>query len=322
MPEYEISKPLGGYIELQLPKRTPYYPALIQLNTARNCLEYILKVKGYDLIYVPYYTCEVLLEPIIKLGVKFEFYKIDANLDPVIDFTIGSSGCLLYTNYFGLKQNTVLSLSKKINNLIIDNAQAFFSEPLPGIDTFYSCRKFFGVADGAYLQINSSDRLNINNDVSFGRFSHLIKSIDLGIEQGYSDFVDNNTDLSENEIKGMSFLSQRILSSIDYRECKEKRNSNFICLDSALSSLNEFSYELKNINGPMSYPLLISEKGLKQKLIEKKVFIPTYWPNVFDWTSEGMYENYLAVHLLALPIDHRYDNDDMIRMVETIKSLL
>ncbi len=57
----------------------------------------------------------------------------------------------LCTNYFGIKDEFITSLSKQVSNLIVDNAQSFFSNPIENIDTFYSPRKFFGVSDGAYL---------------------------------------------------------------------------------------------------------------------------------------------------------------------------
>lgn len=38
--------------------------------------------------------------------------------------------------------------------IILDNTQSFFQKPISGIDTIYSCRKYFGVPDGAYLSTN------------------------------------------------------------------------------------------------------------------------------------------------------------------------
>ena len=39
-------KPIGGYLELELPKGNEYYPDLVRLNTGRNALEYILIQKN------------------------------------------------------------------------------------------------------------------------------------------------------------------------------------------------------------------------------------------------------------------------------------
>lgn len=322
MPETLSVKALGGYIELQLPEVQEYYPNLIKLNTARNCLEYILRVQGYTLIYIPYYTCNVVLDAVKKINIAYQFYDVDVQLNPVLDFTVAPNECLLYTNYFGLKENTVKALKEKIDNLIVDNAQAFFSVALPGVDTFYSCRKFFGVPDGAYLQLSSEDRLSLTSDVSVSRFSHLIKRIDLGAEHGYADFIANNVDLEDNEIKNMSALSRRMMKSIDYEACLEARNDNFNYLHRSLSSYNELAVDPDSVNGPMAYPLLVPHQGLKTRLIAQKIFVPTYWPNVLNWVSSDSDEFYLAEHLLALPIDHRYDRDDMNRIIDTLKELL
>ena len=297
-------KPIGGYLELQFLNGNEYYPHLLKLNTGRNALEYILKAKRYTSVYLPYFTCEVLLEPIRKLGIQYQFYTIDDKFDPVLDFEVGPTECFLYTNYFGLKQDTVLALSKKFENLIIDNSQGFFSEPPAQIDTFYSCRKFFGVPDGAYLHTTSKVKFKLDRDVSYERISHLTKSIDLGIENGYEDFIENNKILSNNPIRKMSNLSQKILKGVDYKECKYRRNSNFMYLHDFLMKHNNYSFDASDINGPIIYPLLHSSTSIRTKLIEKRIYTPTYWPNVFDWTTKKMLEYYLAEHLVSLPIDH------------------
>jgi len=315
-------KPIGGYIELQLPVGEEYYPSLIKLNTGRNSLEYILLVKGYRTIYLPYFTCDVLLEPIKHLGIKLKYYQIDSNLDPIIDFELGPTDCIVYTNYFGLKQDTVNRLSTYIDNLIIDNSQAFFSEPLPHVDTFYSCRKFFGVPDGAYLHLNTYTRLNVQSDVSIERFSHLIKSIDLSIEDGYPDYIENNKALESNSIRSMSSLTRKILSGINYEECKAKRNANFKFLHNFLEESNQLKFPGLEINGPMTYPFLVADASIKEKLIERKIFVPTFWPNVFHWASKGMFEYYLANNLVSLPIDHRYNLDDMTRILNNLTQLI
>ena len=316
------TKAIGGYIELQLPKGEEYYPSLIKLNTGRNALEYILKVNNYSSIYIPYFTCEVVLEPIKKLGIPYYFYTIDKNLDPVIDFHIAPTECFLYTNYFGIKQLTVNKLSREIPNLIIDASQAFFSKPLPEIDTFYSCRKFFGVADGAYLQSNILSTTKFEKDVSYDRISHLTKSIDLSIEEGYKNFIENNKALDHNPIKRMSFLTNKILSSIDYEECRKIRNQNFKTLHQALSNNNHLEINFADDDAPMCYPLLLEKETISKKLISKRVYIPTFWPNVLRWTTNKMFENYLTQHLVSLPIDHRYDDEDMHRLINYLKQII
>jgi hypothetical protein len=315
-------KSIGGYLELQLSKGQEFYPLLLKLNTGRNALEYILKVKGYTLVHLPYYTCEVIMEPIRKLGIQYQYYTINDQMEPVVDFEVGPTECLLYTNYFGLKQETIRALSTKFPNLIADNSQAFFSEPIENVDTFYSCRKFFGVPDGAYLSLNSEVRLKIERDISLNRFSHLIKSIETGIESGYEDYIKHNIELSNLPIRKMSSLSKALLSGIDYKDCKYRRNSNFMYLHDFLVNHNAYSFDASTVNGPMVYPLLHASPDIRTKLLEKRIYIATYWPNVFEWTTKKMYENYLAAHMICLPIDHRYTHSDMKRLLNVLKHLL
>jgi hypothetical protein len=320
--ENRAVKPIGGYFQLALVQGKEYYPELIKLNTSRNALEYLLILKDYTRIYFPYYTCEVLLEPLRRLNIPYQFYKINKQLEPVLDFEVGPTECLLYTNYFGLKDAVLKQLQATIGNLIIDNAQAFFSKPIPYSDTFYSCRKFFGVPDGAYLQANTEDRLILEKDYSTERVGHLTKSIDYGIEQGYADFTTNELNLKDNDIKSMSLFTRALLRGINYRECKTRRIENFKFLNEQLMLVNELELILPEGVPAMTYPLLLSKKGVKSKLIEKKIFVPTYWPNVLKWTSQNTFEHKLASNLVCLPIDQRYDLQDMEYMVNVLKKII
>ena len=62
----------------------------------------------------------------------------------------------------------------------------------------------------------------------------------------------------------------------------------------------------------MVYPLFVDNGALlKQKLIEKKIYVATYWPNVFEWAELNSFENELAKNLIAIPVDQRYSENDV-----------
>ena len=71
-----MQRAIGGYFGLELRDGVHYHEDALRLNTARNCFEYILRVHKYRKVYIPYYTCEVMLEPLKKCGVLYEFYHI------------------------------------------------------------------------------------------------------------------------------------------------------------------------------------------------------------------------------------------------------
>ena len=313
---------IGGYFSLELPQREEYHKHAIRLNTGRNCLEYILRVRGYKKVFVPYYTCEAVMEPINKLGIPYEFYHIDVHFDIRDRFTVKEGEALLYTNYFGLKQRYVEQLAEKIGSrLIIDNTQAFYAKPLPGIDTFYTCRKFFGIPDGAYLYCYKELDEEIEQDYSYDRVAHLVKRIDLSAEDGFKDFRRVDDGLDNQPIRKMSKLTQRMMQGIDYESAAQRRRANFQMLHEALSKENNQELHLEGNAVPMVYPYLVPVEGLREKLIENKIFVARYWPNVLDWTKKDDIENLLAYQMQPLPIDQRYGEEEMKYIINKIQKL-
>lgn len=310
---------IGGYYSLELPLREEYHKDAIRLNTGRNCLEYILRARGYKKVYVPFYTCEAVMEPINKLGIPFDYYHIDIHFEIRDRFTLKPDEALLYTNYFGLKQRYVEQLAEKIGSrLIVDNTQAFYSKPIQGIDTFYTCRKFFGVADGAYLYTDKLLDEEFVQDESYDRMVHLLKRIDLSAEDGFLDFRKADDGLDNQPIRKMSKLTQRIMQSIDYEAAAKKRRENYLMLHEVLGEENNLQLTLDEDAVPMVYPLLAPIKGLREKLIENKVFIARYWPNVLEWTTKDDIEYLLAYQMQPLPVDQRYREGDMNLIINVI----
>ena len=310
---------IGGYFSLELSLREEYHKEAIRLNTGRNCLEYILRVRGYKKVYIPYYTCEVILEPFKKLGIPYEFYHIDIHFEIRDRFTLKADEALLYTNYFGLKQRYVERLAEKLGSrLIVDNTQAFYAKPLNGIDTFYTCRKFFGVADGAYLYTDKLLEDEFEQDESWNRMTHLLKRIDLSAEQGFADFRRADDGLDNQPIRKMSKLTQRIMQSIDYEAAANMRRENYLILQEALGGENNLTLPLDDDAIPMVYPFLAPIKGIREKLIENRIFVARYWPNVLEWTTKDVIEYLLACQMQPLPIDQRYGEEEMNRITEII----
>lgn len=305
-------KPIGGYFSLELTKGESYHPHALALNTGRNCLELILRCRGYHKVYIPYYTCVVVLEPFQKLGVVYEYYHIDQQLEIEDEIELREHEALLYTNYFGLKQAYVEKLAMNYGKqLIVDNTQAFFARPVAGIDTFYTCRKFFGVPDGAYLYTDAQADFELEQDVSYDRMSFLLKRLDLGAETGYADFREQSEKLVGQPIKRMSNLTEQMMLGINYKAVAQRRRENFQFLHKQLAATNLLQMPLDDDAVPMVYPYLTDDETLKQQLIADKIFVATYWPNVFEWCNPEDWEYTLVENTVFIPIDQRYDLDDM-----------
>lgn len=314
-----MMEPIGGYFSLELPKHEEYHKDAIRLNTGRNCLEYILRCKKYNKVYIPYYTCDVVLEPFLKLDITYEFYHINIHLEISKDIRLKKGEALLYTNYFGLKQRYVEHLTEQYGQqLIVDNTQAFYDKPVNGIDTFYTCRKFFGVPDGAYLYTDKQLDIELEEDESYERCASLLKRIDLGPEAGYCDFREISKSLVGQSIKKMSKLTQRMMQGINYDAVAQQRRANYMLLQKTLGSSNCLNLPLEDDAVPMVYPFLTSLKDLRERLINNRIYIARYWPNVLDWNTKDDIEYLLSLQTQHLPIDQRYGIKDMKRIIEVI----
>ena len=282
-----IEGAIGGYFSLELPynSKGEYHHNAIRLNSGRYCLEYVLRVKKYTKVFLPYYMCDAVLQPINKLGIDYEFYHIDKEFHIAETLHPRKTEVILYCNYFGLMDEYVKIVAYQYApNIIIDNTQAFFSRPLPGIDTFYTCRKFFGVADGAYLYTDKKADFDIPQDYSSSRMLFLLERVDKSAEDAFSLYHASEEYLDHTEIKLMSKVTKKIMSSINYNEVITRRKKNYILLDEILSQRNLLHFTLESSLVPMIYPYLVNDVNMHKILIENKVYVPKYWANVLVWT--------------------------------------
>lgn len=302
-------KPIGGYFELELPTTFgEFHSGAIALNSGRSCIEYILRCRNYSKIYVPYFTCASVIEPIQKLGISYEFYHIGKDYRITDNITLSANEALIYTNYWGMQSRYCEELSARYGNrLILDCSQAFYAKPIAGIDTFYSCRKFFGVPDGGYLYTDAIADFHIGQDKSHARINPLIKRIDLSPEDGYNDFRQCSESFHNAPLLFMSKFTKRMMSAIDYKTVAQKRRTNYEQLRRALGGK-----ELDDGEVPMIFPY-VSEHGreLRNRLIQNKIFVAKYWPDVDKRAGETAVETWMANHILPLPIDQRYGTAEM-----------
>ena len=312
---------IGGYFELELPVTEEFHRNAIRLNTGRNAFEYILRAKNYKMVYLPFYTCDVMLEPITKLNLKYKFYNIDSNFMPIFNFkSIGENDVFVYNNYFGLCDKQTKEIASLCVNLIIDNSQAFYSKPIKGVDTFYSPRKFFGLPDGSYLYTDKLLDFNLEKDISYKRCEHLLGRADTGAEAHFQTYKENSKGLCNQPIREMSNLTQKLLSSIDYNKVADLRRQNFNYLHSKLNKRNKLKFEFDNSAAPMIYPFLIENgAALKKELIANKIFVASYWPNVLDWAKADSFEHNLTKNMIAVPVDQRYNSYLLEKIIKQIK---
>lgn len=307
-------KEIGGYIEFEHYHRIMLHDDGIKLNCGRNALAYLIKAYDIHSIAVPRFMCDSC-DGVLK-NTEVCYYSIGLDFKPVLD-DVNEGEWLYLVNFYGqLSEEYILSL-KEIYNLIIDNAQAYFNEPIEGVPTLYTCRKFFGVADGAILY--SDKKIEIEErDESFERMHFLMGRFERSASEFYSEYVDNNHIFAYEPIKQMSVLTENLLHGIDYEEVCNRRTENFAYLNEKLGAINKLKLTVPN--GPFMYPLYLENGAeIRKQLQAKKIFIPTLWPSVFKLCCEGDLEYDMAMNILPIPIDQRYGIEDMEYIITEIK---
>lgn len=314
-----MRKSIGGYLELTLADRANLHQQALAVNSGRNGLRYLLRVKKYSKIYIPYFTCDVVLNTIEEEGVPYEFYKIDSDLEPIFDWSVLEEfDGFLYTNYFGVKDAYANALATKIPNCILDNAQALYANPISGSTSFYSPRKFIGIPDGGFVYCDPTIVLD-EQDVSYERMQHLVKRLDVSAEEGYCDFVENEKLLATLPLKKMSTLTSALLNNVEHTVIKELRRRNYNLLYEKFRGLNKLDLPLDATSVPLVFPLWI-DKEVKSTLHQHRCYTPTYWPNVLEWVGEDFLEYQLTRDVVYLPIDQTIGLEDLKTIISRIET--
>ncbi len=265
-----------------------FFDNKILLNSARNCLKYILRAYKIPKIHLPYYICPVVRQAIREENVKMEFYHIDKFFMPKKNFA--EDEYILYPNYFGLCDEQSEILSKKNKNLILDNAHAFFA-PQKGLASFSSPRKFFNVNDGGILEINTKISENFAQDED--------RTLEI---KDFESFCKNEFSIDDNPIKFMSEKTKNSLKNINFDEKISKNRKIFSKIDQKLKKTNILNLHLLKNSTPMCYPFLtedFEEEEKIAKMLEKEgIYLIKYGSNLPETYPEFEFTKILMIPLI------------------------
>lgn len=296
---------IGGYIELDTYTGEMLHENSIKLNCGRNALAYLLRAKQIKTIWMPKFMCDSCDYVLSSYEVKIHYYSIGLDFKPHVEQR--GDDWLYVVNFYGQLSNEYLASLGK--NVIVDNAQAYFQSPISGIDTLYTCRKFFGVPDGAILYTDKQIEIS-EKDESFERMHFLLGRYERSAQEFYQEYVDNNRTFQEEPIKRMSKLTENLLHGLDYNVIRKKRTENFAYLHERLANSNRLKLIVPD--GAFMYPYYV-ENGfeLRKRLQAEKIFIPTLWPAVLNRCNQNELEYQMARNILPIPVDQRYGIEDM-----------
>lgn len=324
---------IGGYFSTETILGKSSYPAAFRgtvlTNTGRNALEYILRelseVEKVTKVYLPYYTCEAVLQPICRIGIAYQFYHIDEQLELATPISLHENEYIIINNYFGLQNAYIQRMVANYGeHLIVDNSQALYAPLIDGVKAFYSPRKFVGVSDGGFAWLEHPQETNLSGiskiDKSETRSKYLQIRAQKGAEAGYATFRESEDSLDNQPIKVMSADTRKALGKIDFEKIRKRRIDNFYQLALALNDKNKLKIPILTHNDcPMVYPYWIDDESLRQRLIDNRIYVAKYWPNIVEWCQSTDLEYKLMTHLIPLPIDQRYGEEEMKKIIEIVR---
>lgn len=313
-------KEIGGYIELDTYHLPMLHEGAIALNCGRNCLAYLFKSRGIKKLKIPYFICSSVFDVCDREGVEKTFYHVGFDLKPAEDCLLEEGEWLYLVNFYGqLTNDEIQAYVDRYSRVIVDQANAYFQEPLPHVDTLYTCRKWFGVADGAFLYTDACLPDAFQLDESYDRMRFLLGRYERTASEFYGEYSANNLYFKNQPIKRMSKLTENLLHGIDYKAVEQTRRRNFDLLDQCFHGMNHLIIK----PAAFMYPLMVDNGAeLRKKLQAEKIYIPMLWPSVFKISSPHDAEYQMAENILPLPIDQRYGTNEMDILVHTIERII
>ena len=316
---------IGGFLELETRRDShgPWHATALALTSGRSCLRAILEVNRPRSAFVPFYICDSALEPFRWLDIPIEFYGLTRSLEADrSDWP--PDGVVVVVNYFDLKNRHVDVVSRTLGaRAIVDDTQAFFRRGRQGSFSFNSARKFFGVPDGAFAYGPGLDGVRARGRNDAVPADHLTTRRTGDLELAYRQYQRAESQVSC-DLLSPSACTQELLAGVAYDEAFQARRRNFMQLHDCLGELNTLpvDFSLHADAAPSCYPFLPSRASLHEALWQREIFAPRLWPDIAARTDAGFgWERELAVRLLPLPIDHRYNSGDMGRVADAVREV-
>lgn len=313
-------------------KKKDYYSDYIEhredVDCGRSALQYIVESYDFKRIWLPVYNCPLVGKRIETVSsIEIKWYNIDSTFRPCIDKSeLCENDVILWVNYCGVMPQELIDeiavwSVKTPARVIIDNIPAYFSKPRMEALNIYSCRKFLGVPDGGYIIGDSVRRKELPLYSTVDNYMYLLKAIETGSNSAYREYQESEKRFSEATVAyGMPILTKRILESISYKEIIEKRKDNFLSLHNVLESSNRLKLDTSTMT-PSVYPYLTSNKMLRENLLENKIYVSRFWKHILTNEHANDFEKDLAEYLIPLPIDQRYDKNDMDSIARKVAEL-
>lgn len=296
---------------------------------------------------MPAYMCDSVFIPFELTGWELVFYHINQvfeteakELQTLIEKH--QPGVIFVHPYYGVDtcKNLwdVMEPYRKKGLLVMeDMTQSYYlaAERKMADYIIGSLRKWYAIPDGGFLVcdesiatewVKESDDSFMNRRLFTMQSKYEYLSHGSGDKQSY--LQDNRTLEHEMDqftcVRTISGETMQLLSDIDESHEKEIRAKNYAYLNQNLANHIKYASISKSNqeeNVGLYYPVYLEDReSIQRALIENQIYAPVLWPIGKQNEKElSQTEQDIFDHILALPMDQRYDVDDMERIVKVMK---
>lgn len=319
---------IGSFLELQLPKGREWYKGetdIARLNTGRMGIWHAFRVTGCKRIWIPIYQCDSIRETFEKKGVEMCFYHQDKHFNP-IEIKATDEDAVLLVNYYGIMSSLRMAeLAKPYKHPIVDCAQAFFCKPIENALMVYSCRKFVGAPDGAYVVGKDAHKCvdEYPQCYSSDTAAFLLKRMEYGCEgKGYEARSLNEHRIDAEDCMRMSKLTYKLMDAEDYDYNRKKRQENFSYAHELFGSINKIDPTRYKDDEtiPMVYPLVVEDDELLPRLQAAKHFQGHWWSYICEEQPSDSFEHWMSRYVIPITIDQRYGKEELNYLSGIIKN--
>lgn len=322
---------------------------LIRYSLCREALWEIAKKYNQRkrVALLPAYTCQTVIDPFIQQGWGCCFYNIDKTLRIDIGhlerMAEEKKPTIILTHpYYGMElSNAELQcmkfLKKKGHILIEDLTQCILTEHRPEVFDYFvgSYRKWEKIPDGGFLEsLRGSDiekpKMENHSFVEKQKDAMYLRGVYfLSGNQSVKDIsirLNKEATRNVNMIKEshlMSKFSSYIWDKTDTRKLGQIRMNNYKFLYENIKfskNIKKVCSNLQNVTTPPLYfPIYVNNRAdLQSYLAKHKIYAPVLWPVSTDKVLINSDIEYIYDSILLIPIDQRYDEEDMKKIVNVI----
>lgn len=296
-------------------------------------LAIIHELRQAKTVALPSWCCDSMIKPFVDAGLEVHFYPVYWQNGEFIQEIDYSCDVLFLIDYFGYAGKD-RDLDNYKGTVIRDVTHSLFSYQYSDADYYFgSLRKWCGVWTGGFAWTKDDHQLCMQDADDMGYVFLRDKAMKMknsyihgwGVrdKEYLKIFEDAEECLEKTGVAPAALRDVQVINKLDVGFFKNRRRTNAEVLRNAFQDWLIFP-NLSPSDTPMFVPVLVPDgkrDELRRFLIKNEIYCPVHWPvskyHRLDRRTEFIYKNELS-----LVCDQRYTEEDMNRIVETIKMFM